>query len=71
MTTESRAVMRLIEPGSSAFCPVCDQQVKFQARTQGKQVICNVYLDGRWQRVEHYHVACYEETGEPYGPPAT
>jgi hypothetical protein len=44
--------------------------VKFQARTQGKQVICNVYIDGRWDRVEHYHLACYQEGGQPYGEPA-
>ncbi len=71
MTNESRAVLRTIEPGNSAICPVCDQQVKFQARTQGKQIICNVYQDGRWQRVEQYHLACYDEAAEPYGAPAT
>ena len=70
MTTQSRAVMRTIEPGNSAICPVCDQQVKFQARTQGKQIICNVYEDGKWQRVEQYHLACYDEASAPYGTPA-
>ena len=70
MTTQSRAVVRTIEPGNSAICPACDLQVKFQARTQGKQVICNVYEDDKWQRVEHYHVACYDEANQPYGPPA-
>jgi hypothetical protein len=24
-------------------------------------------VDGRWDRVEHYHQACYREVGEPYG----
>ena len=70
MTTTSRAVVRTIEPGNSAICPICGQQVKFQARTQGKQVICNVYIDGKWDRVEHYHLTCYEEGGQPYGEPA-
>lgn len=67
--TQSRAVVRSIEPGNSAICPVCDLQVKFQARMHGKQVICNIYDEGRWQRVEHYHVPCYEAAAEPYGPP--
>ena len=64
-------MVRTIEPGNSAICPGCDQQVKFQARTQGKQVICNVYEDGKWQRVEHYHITCYDEASEPYGAPST
>jgi len=68
VTTHSRAVVRTIEPGNSAICPVCDQQVKFQARSQAKQVICNVYEDDKWQRVEHYHTACYEDAKDPYGP---
>ncbi len=70
MTTRSRAVVRTIDPGNAASCPVCDLQVKFQARTHAKQVICNVYERDRWQRVEQYHEACYEEAGEPYGPPS-
>jgi len=70
VTQISRAVLRTIEPGNSATCPVCRLIVKFQARTQGKQVIANVYEDGTWQRVEHYHEVCYQEAGEPYGPHA-
>ena len=71
MTTTSRAVIRTIEPGNSATCPQCGQMVKFQARTQGRQVICNVYIDGKWDRVEHFHSACYEEAGHPYGEAAS
>ena len=41
------------------------------ALTQGKQVICNVYEGAKWQRVEHYHVACYDDAEQPYGPPQT
>jgi hypothetical protein len=41
--------------------------VKFAAKSKLQQVICNVYVDGRWNRVEHYHEACYVEAGEPYG----
>ncbi|MGH9063113.1 MAG: hypothetical protein ACRD0L_03920 [Acidimicrobiales bacterium] len=66
----SRAVMRLIEPGNTAECAHCGLPVKFVARAQGRQVIANVYADGTWDRVEHYHAACYEEAGEPYGPAA-
>jgi hypothetical protein len=39
------------------------------ARTRGRQVIANVYIDGRWARVEHYHEACYDEAAEPFGSP--
>ena len=63
----SRAVTRPIEPGNSAMCTGCDEQVKFQARLRLSQVICNVYVNGRWDRVEHYHASCYEAAGEPYG----
>lgn len=64
----SRAVVRLIEAGSDAVCAHCQVPVKFVARVKGRQVIANVYLEGRWDRVEHYHENCYELAGEPYGP---
>jgi hypothetical protein len=63
----SRAVVRPIEAGSSAECVTCGERVKFQAKIKAQQVICNVYVQGRWDRVEHYHLACYAEAGEPYG----
>ena len=65
----SRAVTRMIEAGSSAECVHCGERVKFQAKVRGQQVICNVYVDGSWDRVEHYHADCYTLTGEPYGSP--
>lgn len=65
----SRAVVRNIEAGSLTVCAHCDQQVKFRARVKAQQVICNVYADGRWVRVEHYHRDCYDAAGAPYGPP--
>jgi hypothetical protein len=37
------------------------------ARAQLRQVIANVYVDGTWDRVEHYHADCYLEAREPYG----
>lgn len=67
--TDSRAVLRTIEPGSSAICTHCGMPVKFTARSPGRQVIANVYVDGAWDRVEHYHAECYDEAGDPYGAP--
>jgi len=67
----SRAVLRTIEAGSSAICQTCDEQVKFSAKAKAHQVICNVYVEGRWDRVEHYHLECYETAAQPYGEPAT
>ncbi len=64
----SRAVVRFVEPGSDAVCEHCGEQVKFAARSKASQVIANVYVDERWDRVELYHETCYEDAGEPYGP---
>lgn len=64
----SRAVSRPVEAGSSVHCAACDRPVKFSAKVKAFQVIANVYVDGSWNRVEHYHAECYEEAGEPYGP---
>jgi hypothetical protein len=66
----SRAVLRPVDPGNSASCALCGAPVKFVARAQMRQVIANVYRDGTWERVEHYHAECYDEAGRPYGPPA-
>lgn len=67
VTRSSRAVERLIEAGNSAVCNHCGEPVKFVARQQLRQVIANVYEDGVWKRVEHYHADCYKDAGEPYG----
>ncbi len=64
---QSRAVTRLIEPGNAASCAHCGEAVKFTAKTQRQQVIANVYVNGRWDRVEHFHSECYDEAGRPYG----
>ena len=66
-TFTSRAVVRNIEAGSTTECAVCLERVKFQAKVRMQQVICNVYVDGHWDRVEHYHLECYQNAGEPYG----
>ncbi len=67
---KSRAVERLVEPGNSAVCVRCRQPVKFVARNQHRQVIANVYVGDTWDRVEHFHLECYESAGQPYGTPA-
>lgn len=63
----TRAVVRLVEAGSMVDCSHCEKQVKFRARQRDTQVICNVYVDGRWDRVEHFHDECYLEAGAPHG----
>jgi hypothetical protein len=64
---KSRAVTRPVEAGNAAVCASCDAPVKFAARNKAFQVIANVYENGVWTRVEHYHAECYEAAGEPYG----
>ena len=64
----SRAVARYIEAGNTATCAACKLPVKFRAKSKLQQVIANVYTAGVWERVEHYHVDCYENAGRPYGP---
>ena len=69
--TISRAVERPIEAGNSAMCAHCGEPVKFVARAHLRQVIANVYADGTWERVEHYHAECYDLAERPYGDAAT
>lgn len=69
VSTGTRAVARYIEAGSSVHCAACGAAVRFRARVKAQQVICNVYVDGRWDRVEHYHRSCYDEAGAPHGEP--
>lgn len=64
---DSRAVARPVEAGNSATCAGCGAPVKFTAKARHNQVIANVYVDGKWNRVEHYHEECYENAGAPYG----
>jgi hypothetical protein len=63
----TRAVVRGVEPGNDVRCVRCGKQIKFAARTHPRQVIANVYLDGAWNRVDHFHEECYLDAGEPYG----
>jgi hypothetical protein len=64
----TRAVVRGVEPGNDVRCVRCGKQIKFAARTHPRQVIANVYLEGAWNRVDHFHEECYLEANEPYGP---
>ena len=66
-TFTSRAVVRFIEAGNSANCATCGDMVQFKARVKSQQVICNVYVDGKWDRVEHFHRDCYDAAGQPFG----
>lgn len=65
----SRAVTRLVEPGSQVDCMHCDERVKFQAKMRHQQVICNVYEKSKWIRVEHFHADCYKLAKQPFGKP--
>jgi hypothetical protein len=64
----SRAVLRPVEAGNDAVCEKCQEQLKFVARAKDRQIIANVYVNERWNRVEHYHEGCYLAAGQPYGP---
>jgi hypothetical protein len=63
----SRAVLRTIDAGNSAYCAHCDDLIKFRAKIRAQQVICNVYVKNKWDRVEHFHSECYVEAKEPFG----
>ena len=65
----SRAVLRLVEPGSMVDCIHCGDRVKFQAKMRHQQVICNIYIKNVWERVDHFHAPCYDEADQPFGKP--
>lgn len=65
----TRAVERLVAAGCLAQCVGCDTPIKFIAKVRGKQIICNVYSDAKWNRTEHFHHDCYIHAGQPHGAP--
>jgi hypothetical protein len=67
---ESRAVLRPVEAGSNASCAFCGERLRFSSRSKARKVIANVYVAGRWDRVEQFHDACYQKAGAPYGAPS-
>jgi hypothetical protein len=80
MMLGTRAVVRPIEAGSEdIICPAerggCGAEVKFQARVPSRfrlRVVANVYWQGRWNRVEQWHLfPCYLTAGMPYGAPVS
>jgi ssDNA-binding Zn-finger/Zn-ribbon topoisomerase 1 len=63
-------------------CASCGKPVQFAQGTSNIWVIANVYVDcdhtdhvcrlclgygRRWDRIEHWHEACYDEDQKPYG----
>ena len=54
----TRAVVRGVEPGNDVRCVRCGKQIKFAARTTAPSDR-DVYLDGAWNRVDHFHEECY------------
>ena len=64
---QTRAVVRFIEPGSMRRLRLLRAAGEVLGPGRVKQVICNVYVDGRWARVEHHHLDCYESSGRPHG----
>lgn len=62
-------MLRSVDPGSSASCVACGKPIKFSAKNPQRQVIANVYVEGRWDRVEQFHSPCYDEQGHPFGEP--
>lgn len=65
----TRAVIRACEAGTTNECAGCGDTVKFVAIKKVRKIICNVYENGKWDRVEIWHPACYEEAGSPHGDP--
>lgn len=63
----SRAVRRTVDAGNSAYCAQCGELIKFRAKVRANQIICNVYVKNKWDRVEHYHEECYDEAKRPFG----
>ena len=46
---------------------MCGELIKFRAKVRANQIICNVYVKNKWDRVEHYHEECYDEAKRPFG----
>lgn len=59
----SRAVLRLVQPamgGNEGVCAACGERIIYRAREKPKVVICNVYENGMWDRVDQYHEDHYD-----------
>lgn len=66
----TRAVLRTIDAGERSGCVGRGLGIGFKAADRrAVQVICNIYVGGRWDRVERFHGECYESAGSPHGKP--
>ncbi len=63
----TRAVERRVSPGDDGWCVGCGGRVRFHAVDKPVQVLANVYVEGKWDRLEVFHLGCYEKAGEPWG----
>lgn len=64
LTKQTRAVRRNLKRGQMVWCEDCGKQIKGDFRI-GKQhgnqfIIVNRYSRRKWQRVEYYHLECFE-----------
>lgn len=66
MTATSRAVVRA-NLDLHQRCDNCGTPLP----AKKPMLVCNVYENGTWQRVERWHPTCYTAAGEPYGTPVT
>lgn len=68
----TRAVMRPVVAGRREPCDHCKEEILWRARQVMWIVYANVYgRDGdpnRWDRTEVFHLDCYRELKQPYGP---
>jgi hypothetical protein len=67
MELGTRAVLRKIVAGSRETCCGCGGWLRFVAKKPSFEVVCNVYVGGKWDRVEHWHESCYGDAGSPHG----
>lgn len=67
-TFQTRVVSKPCTAGDFIVCRRCGAEIKYRARTKDREVLCNVYENGAWDRLERFHPACYVGAGEPYGP---
>lgn len=73
-TVGTRAHVRAIEAGAEDICPDdrggCGKTVKFLAQIPlryRRRVVANIYWQGKWNRIEVWHLLCYVAQGMPYG----
>jgi len=49
-----------------AECSGCGERIIYRAKEKPKVVTCNVYVRGKWDRIEHFHPEHYKDQhGDP------